>query len=200
MAIQGRAWESNVPLDLGGVPVTGVLYNQVTVKYRKLGIYALTTKIVASTDWVEIGNGLYVIKWSSSEMNTVGPFLFQISGAGFDPYLEEFDIEPYPVSAIITPGTCIVTGNIVDLGAHPDQKQTIKFRNVKYPAAHSGAILSGAFIYTMPDAFGAFSVSLIRGSTVVIEIEGAGLKQQFVVPDQDSANILDLLPPINNTP
>lgn len=200
MAIQGRTWESNITLDLAGVPVTGVAYNQVTVKYRKTGTYTLDTKTLAVTDWVEIGNGFYVIKWTASEMNSVGPFLVQITGATFDPYVEEFEVAPYPIGSIILPSTCVVVGNIVDLGARPDSRQRIKFRNVKYPAAYGGAVLSGAFIDTMPDVFGAFSVALIRGSTVIVEIEGAGLKQQFVVPDQDSANLLDLLPPINNTP
>lgn len=201
MSIQGRTWESNVFLSLSGVPVTGILPAGVTAKYRRAGDTALQTKALTASDWVEIGNGLYVIKWTTSEMRAVGPFLFQLSGgSSFDSFYDGFDVLPYPVGSVITPTKCIVTGNVMDLGGTPDQDMQIKFRIAKYPASFQGAIAGGKPIFTTPDPLGAFSVSLLRGAIVIVTMEGAGLKQQFVVPDQDSAALLDLLPPINNNP
>lgn len=201
MAIQGRTWESNVILLLSGVPVTGVLPSNVTVKYRRVGDTTLQTKAMSSANWLEVGNGLYTIKWATTETQAVGPFLFQLSsGAVFDSFYDEFDVLPYPVGAVLSPTKCIVTGNIVDIGGNPDQDLQVKFRIAKYPATYQGAIAGGKPIYTTADPLGAFSVALIRGAIVIVSIEQAGLKQQFTVPDQDSAALLDLLPPINNNP
>jgi hypothetical protein len=200
MPIQGHAWESVIDLSLAGVSVPGVLPSQLIVKYRRTGDTSLQAKTMSSANWVEVGGtvGLYILKWSSAEMGMVGSFWYQVSGATFNPHIEKMDVLPAQVGAIISPTLCVITGNLSDISAVPDQSGAIKFRLVKTPATFQGALASGRVIQTLADSYGTFSVSLVRGAVVIVEIESAGLKQQFTVPDQGSANLIDLLPPINN--
>lgn len=196
MALQGRSWESNIRLSLAGAPVTGALRAAVTVRFRRPGGTTLETKTVVAGDWLEIGNGLYVLKWFPSEMAAVGPFYFEVVGGAFDPHIDEFDIMPNTPSQILTPGTCVVSGNIVDLGAQASTGHPIRFRLAKAPAVAAGAFVAGAILETRPDAYGAFSIALNRGSKVVVDIEAVALRHQITIPDQETANLVDLLPPI----
>lgn len=156
----------------------------------------METKATVSGDWLEIGNGLYVLKWASSEMSALGPFYFEVTGATFDPHISEFDVMPNTPAQIVSPGVCVVSGNIVDLGAQASTGHPIRFRLAKAPALAAGALVAGAVLETRPDAYGAFSIALNRGSKVVVEIEAVAIRQQITIPDQETANLVDLLPPI----
>ena len=60
--------------DANGDPVTGVVFGDVTVKYRKYGATSLTTKTIITTDWGEVGNGLYDLSFTAAEFNTLKDF------------------------------------------------------------------------------------------------------------------------------
>jgi hypothetical protein len=57
----------------GQTPKTGVTYAQVTISYRKEGATSWSSK-TASGNWTEVGKGVYLISWSTSDLNTVGRF------------------------------------------------------------------------------------------------------------------------------
>jgi hypothetical protein len=200
MSIQGRTWESNVDLSLSQVSVPGILPTAITVKYRRAGDTTLQTKAMDSTNWVEVGGaiGLYILKWSTAEMGNIGAFWYQVTGPAFDKHIEKMDVIPAQVGSIISPTKCVVTGNLADISGSPDQDSVINFRIVKTPATFQGALATGRVLHTTADSYGTFSVTLVRGAVVIVEIERAGLRQQFTVPDLGSANLIDLLPPINN--
>lgn len=198
MSLQGRAWESNIRLSLNGNAVTGVAFGSVLVKYRRLGDTSLQSKLVTAQDWYEVGNGLYVVKWSAQDMAKIGPFYFEVTGATFSPHIDEFDVLPSPITSLVTPALCIVSGNIAEIGAQPSPGQAIIFRLAKAPSVVNNAFITGDPLRTVTDAYGNFSVALVRGTKVIVDIERTAIRQQIVIPDRDTANLVDLLPPINN--
>lgn len=200
MATQGRVWETNLVLLSSGTPATGLTFSDLTVQYRKMGDTSLTTKTLVAEDFVEIGGGLYVLKWSEEDMNTLGSFYFTITGAGFDGVTREIEIFAATVGSLISPTSCIITGNISDLGGDPGQGAEVMFRLAKRPSANTNAFILAEPVRTNPDVYGTFSVVLVRGVKVVVEIPKAGLRHLIEVPDQESANLIDLLPPIDNLP
>lgn len=73
-------------------PETGIAFGSATVKYAKEGDSAFTTKTLASGDWDEIGDGVYRIKFSATELNTVGAFVFEVFATGTLRYFGKAEI------------------------------------------------------------------------------------------------------------
>ena len=78
----GRARESSV---------TGVLFSGITVRYRKQGAGSFTTKTVLAGEWNEIGDGVYQLTFTGSELDTAGFFRYLVTGAGFE--IHEADLQ-----------------------------------------------------------------------------------------------------------
>jgi len=62
----------------GMTPVTDAIYSDLDVAYSKEGDSSATIKTMAASDWYNLGDGLYRIKFSSSELNTLGRFEFSV--------------------------------------------------------------------------------------------------------------------------
>ena len=67
--------------DANGDPVTGVVFGDVAVKYMKYGDISLTTKVIVTADWKEIGNGLYSLSFTAAEFNTLKDFTWVVTNA-----------------------------------------------------------------------------------------------------------------------
>ena len=196
-AFQSTPVEVVIRLLNGGLPVTSVTFDNVTVKYRKAGdTGALSTKTMTVDDWVEIENGYYAVKWSATDMNTLGTFFYQVTEVSSDPVTDQFSIQPQPITLLAQADTCIVSGNILDIGGDPAQNRAVVFRIAKSPVSVGSSLISGEPIKTVPDFAGNFSIALLRNATIVVEIERAGIRHQITIPDQETANLIDLLPPI----
>lgn len=199
--IQGRAAESTFRLALSGVAAPGILFGDVTVRIRKEGDSALAVKTLVTEDWLDLGFGIYAISWSAVELDTLGDFAFFLTGAGFDAHFENFKVAPAPLALLASPEVCVITGNVVDLAgrsmADQTQSMNVTFRVSRLPQLVGGtSLVTSGIIRTSPDAYGNFSVALIRGASVLVEIDALGLKQAIEIPDQSSAALVDLLPPI----
>jgi len=192
-AYQAQVRESNVRLLNAGSPVTGVAFGDATVEYKKVGGTGFTSKTLATEDWEEIGDGYYALRWSALEMSTLGPFLFKVTGTGFDPFYGEFDIDP-PNPFVGTPETCVVYGNIVDLGAEPGRQEELTFQVVDLPHLSSESFVTGGVRKTLTDTSGNFSIDLVREAKVKVVIKIAGVSHVVTVPDQESIKLKDLLP------
>lgn len=201
--LQGRAYETVVRLvtdsGYGPSPVLGVLPTQVAASIRKTGTYEFEVKALDADTWKELDNGYYVVVWTESNTSSLGEVYYLLESAGpvaFN-YLEgKFDIEPVPLSTLLAPGKCVVSGSIMDLGGEGGTESWISFRVAKTPSVAGGSLVEGKIIRTVPDVFGNFSVVLLRGKKVVVEIPQSGLKHTITVPDQETANLVDILPPI----
>lgn len=201
MAVYGSAWSSMVLIqkDIGyGTDVAeGLTYEDFTVITRKAG-GAFTEKTLLPESVVELGDGWYDFRWTTGEMNTIGEFYFKVIPEvdGGIEVEKIFDVTPPPLYMSGVHPNCIVTGNIVDIGGSPETTAYIVFRPRSVPVIAGPALLGATILRTTPDAFGNFSVRLLRNIQVLVEIEGAGIRHLITVPDMDTASIIDLLPPV----
>lgn len=193
-AIQTRPFENTLLLKMGTSPVAGLLPADVTVKYRKQGQTSFQTKSLDSSNFIEIGNGYYILKWSQSDMDTLGNFYFQIDGLAIDLQEKEFSIETLPQDLVITPpNLCVVSGVIRDASGQPLQNVLISAKALEWPYQNNMSILSDSLVTARTDSQGFFQFSLIRGIKVLIEVERSGIRYQATVPDAASVLINDLI-------
>ena len=76
-------------------PVTGVVFGSVVVKYAKEGDATLTPKTILVSDWTELGDGVYLVPFTTAELNTVGKFIYTVLVAGSLPYYGSAQIVTY---------------------------------------------------------------------------------------------------------
>jgi len=188
------------PGSYGSIAMAGVPVEDVELETRKNGEDAFSARALLPEEWVDLNNGFYAIRWTADDFDTLGSFAFFVTGPDIEPQFGVFDIDPAPLALLAEPGVCVVTGNIVDIGGNGMRLEPINFRPRNVPGAVGNSIIAAGLIQTTTDAFGNFSVALIRGSTVIVEIERAAIRYQIIVPDESSASILDLLPPITPIP
>lgn len=181
-------------------PSYGLTYNDINVWVSKAG-GPFTSKTMSADNWAELGDGYYRISWNEEDVNALGEFYFRVEYTDQPEQVSgSFYVSPPPLNLEVEPTVCLVTGNIIDIGGSPNLYQKIVFRPKKVPVVAGMSLVSSHWIQTNTDAFGNFSVKLLRSSEVVVEIIGAGIKQLIIVPDEPSASLLDLLPPIPPTP
>ena len=200
MAVLGMPKNSviHLTIDVGyGIQnALGVSFDEMSVYYSKNGD-AFEHKVLAVEDWSELGNGYYTLRWSAADMDTLGEYSFRaLCPYANEEVFEKFEIEPTPFGVDAQAPICIVTGNLVDIGGDPSHTATVVFRPQYVPGVAGYSLISADLIRTYPDAFGNFSVKLLRSSQVLVVIERTGIRNLITVPDAPSANLIDLLPPI----
>jgi hypothetical protein len=178
------------------LPAAGIEHTDLTLKYWKTGFTSLSEYTLTANDWLEIGDGNYVLKLPPTLLDTLGFFWFQLSGLLIQNYEAQYQVVPTPINYTVNPSICVVSANLIDITGEPAGQEEISFRIAKIPKSSGGALINVKRITARPDAFGNFSVQLIRGSEVVVEIPKAGINNKFTVPEQTSALLLDLLPPL----
>ena len=193
-ALQTLPFERVLLLKLGINPVVGLLYTDMAIKTRAQGASSFTTKAMTALNFYALGNGYYVVAFSGAEMGTVGDFFYSVAADAIDTQHDQFSVEPLPQNlVIIPPDVCVITGNILGLNANPIADSQVTFRAVNYPLQSGLSILSADKVVARTDTNGNFSARLVRGMTVIVEIERTGIKNQFVVPDASSALLNDLI-------
>lgn len=185
-------------LELAATPVTGALLEDMLVRKWAPGDTAFLPISSANMTLTELTDGYYSLLIEADDIwQAFGEHVLQIQGAAFDNLERKIDVIAPPLNAFVQPNKCIVSGNVLDIGGQPGIGQNIRFSPVGVPATSGQSLLTSDKLNTVPDAMGNFSVSLIRGQTVVVELERTGIRNQIVVPDQETALLLDLLPPIS---
>jgi hypothetical protein len=75
-------------VDSSGVPVTGAAFGDVTpVAYSKNGA-ALGSLVITALNWTELGQGLYTIDFTASELDTEGFFTYMVQSDGGPAFLQ----------------------------------------------------------------------------------------------------------------
>jgi len=72
---------------------TGVAFGSVTVKYAKEGDTSLSTFTLDASKWIELGNGIYLIAFTASELDNVGSFIYNVEVSGSLEYSGWVDIQ-----------------------------------------------------------------------------------------------------------
>jgi hypothetical protein len=197
--IQSSTVERTSYLSKLDVPVTGILFSEVVCRYRKEG-GILVTKTLDSSSWTEVGDGFYYVTFSPAEMNTLGYFFYTLTSTKFDNFVyDEFSIEPSPgsIAPLVPPGICVISGTLKDIGGNIPRNCRVSARAVDYPVRAGEALINSDAVYTYPDSLGNFQLSLLQGATVIFEIERTAIRNQVTVPATPTANLADLIPPIN---
>jgi hypothetical protein len=79
--VNKSAWIRFFLTDAEGNPKTGLIYSDVSVKYIKYGQTSFTTKTLDTTNFRELGNGIYEVQFTGTELDTLGSFIVFISPA-----------------------------------------------------------------------------------------------------------------------
>lgn len=204
IAYQARTYETVVKMtaeSYGPAGIAGIPFSALNVRLRKAGDTEFVAKALTADDWVELGDGFYVLKFSEQDTSALGELFFRITTTGYTEFDEQtgrIDVTPPLLNALLTPETCLVSGNIVDLGGEPGLESELTWRIAKTPAVAGDSIVDGKILRTRPDAFGNFSIILLRGKKVVVDVVKSGLKHTITVPDQETASLVDILPPISD--
>lgn len=193
IGVQGRPLEIFVRVvDNLDSPVLGLTYNDFIVSVRKQGATLLPKTLVAA-DISEIEAGYYSVKLSGTDTSVLGSLLTKIETVEGTFYFES-SIVPNTLIGINTPETCIVSGNIVDFLGRIGIGTKIIFTSVSGLLFAGDSFVKASTVETVPDAYGNFSIGLLRGVEVVVVIESAGLKYKITVPNQETALLKDLIP------
>jgi hypothetical protein len=135
-------------------------------------------------------------------MDTAGNFVFRVLSPLVDNLVyDEFTIESASAGAggsTGMPDKCLVTGSLSNLMGQSPQRLKVTFIPIDVPARYGQRILAADAVWTYPDHLGNFGVELVRGATMIVEIERTALRHQIVVPDQASVNLISLLPSFTN--
>ena len=89
-------------------PVTDAAWDDLVVAYAKEGDATVTVKVMALGDWRNLGNdmGMYEVKFSTSELNTLGSFFYSVQLADvnfctdFVPYYGHVEVVADTVNTI----------------------------------------------------------------------------------------------------
>lgn len=156
---------------------------------------SLTLRVFPANSTIEVGGGYYIITIPLPETAATGLVAYQFSAASAVPVYGAFYVEPAPVALTAAPQMCLLTGNVVEIGGYLTSPVMITCKTSSVPALVGGtSLLSTHRAVTWTDALGNFSISLLRGATVSIEILDCGIKGQFIVPAQQTASLPTLIP------
>jgi len=150
----------------GQTPDTGVAAGSVTISYRKEAATSLTAK-TATGNWTEVGKGVYLITWSTTDLNTVGRFDFIVEVSG--------DINYY--------GSLVVSANLLDdlatdIAALNDLDAAgvlaaVTNDDTKWAGAHVDAAISTRSSHSAADV-----VALLNDPTVAAIVTGIWTEAQ----------------------
>lgn len=190
---QNQATEIPIKATLSGVPVTGLISSNFIFKYWKKGAVTFTT---FTTTVTPIAYGNYSVLIPANILSEIGGFLLRVEGVLFDTFEKEYFVDAAPIGVLANPDMCIISGSIIDIGGNAGLNKAVTFRIVNVPKKIGTSLVTADRLSTTPDALGNISMALVRGSTVLVEILSTGIRQQIVIPNQPTALLIDLLPPI----
>jgi len=183
--------------DAAGGEITGIIPAGVKLELVKQDEVTLTEKALTTSNFTEIGLGLYAVDLTEADTDILGTlfaiFTPRAASPIFDQRNLEFEVAVKPLTVTASPSTCLVFGNVKDLSGLPseDVKEVVA-QIVALPNITDGTHLTVDPIKVFTDVDGFFKMNLVRGALVRIEIADAGVRRQFTVPDQDTVDLADL--------
>lgn len=188
-----------------GDPRTGITFNEIDVSYKKSSQTSFNLKVMTAGDFVENGNGVYEITFSTTELDTLGSFLYVVNGNGSlaSPAIRQFIGQAFIVtSSAYTPGTValstnVITGNLVDLNGSALIGESISARVLEAPSIQGSVSPNLAGIATdivsaQTDSAGFFALELIQGAVVDITIPIVNYRRTLTVPSNSSDVLFDI--------
>jgi hypothetical protein len=175
----------------GGLPVTGLIFSDVTAQLRKEGEPAFTAFPLTALNFSEIGNGVYVINLTPTNTNTLGSLTLTADAATTTQFVSISTVQATPVATTApTMPTCTITGVITDLTGEPVEGASINAKIIGIPSVENNNVaVTDELISAATDANGNFSIALLRLADVEITIPKVNYRRQLVVPNTPTANL-----------
>ena len=205
--LQGTAtWLPYIANDVGdGDPRPGITFDQVDASYKKSTQASFSVKGLLVSDFRESGSGIYEVKFSSAELDTLGTFLYVVNGNANlpSPEVRQFVGQAFVVSSTafvpgtITLDTNILTGNLVDLHGHPLINSPVSARIVAMPtilgspSPNIGGV-STDLVSARTDSAGFFALELLQGAVIDITIPRVNFRRTLTVPANTTDVLFDL--------
>lgn len=177
--------------DASNLPVTGLVSADVTVEYRKEGGASFTAKSTSLATFVEIGSGVYTVEFTGTELDTLGSFLYKITGASISQYVGIAEVTPAAQSSsAVSLDTCVLYGHVLGASGEPVQNAVVSARILGAPFISGSIGIQDSRVFSKTDENGAFFIELVRLALVEIIISKMNYKRQLTVPNQPTANLL----------
>lgn len=158
--------------------------------------FAVTTHANTMTE-VDLTNfpGLYRYDFNHTEDTTGSEsFLVAMSNVGVHPAISFEDAKFGDMKSAMLPSLCNVYGTLLDLNSEPVKNAQIRATIIPNTILSTPSKPAIGVIkledHTAND--GSFSLDIIRGLTVRLQIPYVGYDRKIVVPDMASANFADL--------
>lgn len=180
-------------VNTSGAPVTGLVFGNMTCLYRKEGAGSFTSKTITALNWIEIGNGIYTVTFTASELDTLGSFTFLLNSAGNAQSVTIVTIVPVILGAV-TVDQCILTGHIIDLSGSPVENASVSVKILAQPTILGNLAITSTLLSTKTDSNGQFFITLARNATVEVFIPSLNYTRDFIVPAVASADLFTDIP------
>lgn len=139
--------------------------------------------------------GLYRYSFSHSEDDTSSELFFiRYINAGVNALVQDETIAFGPLHTAADLGLCNLYGRVVDVDGNPDFNKPVRVSILPNTILTIGVKpgVSVDKLDTFTDVNGDFSIDLIRGLVVRLQIPSMGYDRKITIPDQSSANFADL--------
>lgn len=183
-----------------GIARDGLGQTDVQVEYRREGETSFTIKVLAPGDWIGLGNGVYQVSFTATELQTVGSFTFVVKGQpaltpAINLFVGQAQVVTSATSTAASLPVCTVTGNLLDASGSPVEGAGISARFIGSPVIVGGSAsvgLSTESVGTQSDANGFFVLTLIRGGRFEVVIPDINYRRIMTVPASASASLFSI--------
>ena len=198
----GQIVQQSVTADLVAVvtknnsPVTGLIHSDLTCAYKKETQTSFTAKTLNVSNFIEIGNGVYTVEFTSAELDQAGSFVFVLTGATIDQSVTVVNVSATanPANTPVSVNKCIINGHIYTLDGEPAVGVAVTARILSVPTVLSGIGILDDSITVKTDATGEFFIELVRLAEVYVDIPSIQYRRIFVVPNSASVNLFSGIP------
>lgn len=137
--------------------------------------------------------GRYHFNFDQTDDNIDGSTDYVVKLKNSTTYLEYRDLSFKPLAAAVGPNTCSIQGTLVSMNGLPVANALV--RATLIPVAldpQNRGIEATRVVQTYSDVNGDFQISLVRTTTIRLEIEAIGYDRKLTVPELASADFVDL--------
>lgn len=138
-------------------------------------------------DYLEdLGLGFYELDFTADELDTVGSFHVRVTGST----IRSIVVSGYVLASAPTidtvlgpvPVTTTIFGYVYNVDGTPNAGATVSARTLTLPATYPGGVVSSKLVTAKTDSTGYFTLDLLTGSTVQVNVPSASYRRTFVVP------------------
>jgi hypothetical protein len=183
--------------DTAGAPATGLAYTDVTADLKKEGGSFVAFTLTA-LNWTELDEGFYEVDLADTDTGVLGNTYLRVQGGTVRTSVASAYVAalvPATPPSVTPPTTVAIFGYVYSPSADPIAGARVTARTLGTPTVvhpgSEGVLIGSDIISVETDAYGFFTMDLIAGTNVAVNIGVANYKRTFLVPSS-STNIFDI--------